>query len=234
MKKIVGVLFVSFLFVFFAACGSDSDEEEQGNQSADTSDSQEESPDPADTDSASETPDASDSAEEQDETDTNDAKEGGKILVAYFSRTENTKPLAEYAADILAADLFRIEAADPYTDADIDYNTDCRAKHEQQDEASRPAIKADVTAMDQYDVVVIAHPVWYGIAPRIVSTFLESYDFSGKKLVTFCTSAATLECGAENLHQFAPNAVWLESRRFAIGTPKSDVEEWLKEIGLDM
>ena len=228
MKKIF-IIFAA-LALFVLGCGSDSTEE---NDTSDTTDPQEET---ADTSADSETPDASEQAEEQEDSDTNDAAEGGKILVAYFSRTENTKPLAEYAAEILGADLFRIEAAEPYTDDDINYNNSgCRAQREQQDEASRPAIKAALTAMEQYDVIVIAHPIWYGIAPRIISTFLESYDFSGKKLVTFCTSVSSpLGSSAENLHPLAPDSIWLESRRFAIGTSRDEIEAWLKEIGFDI
>ena len=229
MKKIF-IIFAA-LALFILGCGSDSTEE---NDTSDTTDPQEET---ADTSADSETPDASEQAEEQEDSDTNDAAEGGKkILVAYFSRTENTKPLAEYAAEILGADLFRIEAAEPYTADDINYNNSgCRAQREQQDEASRPAIKAAVSAMEQYDVIVIAHPIWYGIAPRIISTFLESYDFSGKKLVTFCTSVSSLlGSSAENLHPLAPDSIWLESRRFAIGSSRDEIEAWLKEIGLDI
>jgi hypothetical protein len=88
--------------------------------------------------------------------------------------------------------------------------------------------------MDKYDTVLIGHPIWHGQAPRIISTFLESYDFSGKTLVTFCTSASSgLGSSAENLHSLVPNSVtWLESRRFEIGTEKAEIAGWLNEIGL--
>jgi len=158
-------------------------------------------------------------------------KSRGKTLVAYFSRTGNTKPLAEYAAEHLGATLFEITAKTPYTDEDIAYYTDCRADREQKDESARPEIATVVENMDEYDTVIIAHPIWHGIAPRIISTFLESYDFSGKTLLTFCTSASSpLGQSAKLLQELTPNSTWLESKRFAIGTSREEIEEWLEDV----
>lgn len=159
------------------------------------------------------------------------SKSRGKTLVAYFSRTGNTKPLAEYAAEYLGATLFEITAKIPYTDEDIAYYTDCRADREQKDESARPEIATAVENMDEYDTVIIAHPIWHGIAPRIISTFLESYDFSGKTLLTFCTSASSpLGQSAKQLQELTPNSIWLESKRFAIGTSREEIEKWLEDV----
>ena len=159
------------------------------------------------------------------------SKSRGKTLVAYFSRTGNTKPLAEYAAEYLGATLFEITAKIPYTDEDIAYYTDCRADREQKDESARPEIATAVENMDEYDTVIIAHPIWHGIAPRIISTFLESYDFSGKTLLTFCTSASSpLGQSAKLLQELTPNSTWLESKRFAIGTSREEIEKWLDDV----
>ena len=158
-------------------------------------------------------------------------KSRGKTLVAYFSRTGNTKPLAEYAAEYLSATLFEITAKIPYTDEDIAYYTDCRADREQKDESARPEIATAVENMDEYDTVIIAHPIWHGIAPRIISTFLESYDFSGKTLLTFCTSASSpLGQSAKLLQELTPNSTWFESKRFAIGTSREEIEKWLEDV----
>ena len=158
-------------------------------------------------------------------------KSRGKTLVAYFSRTGNTKPLAEYAAEHLGATLFEITAKIPYTDEDIAYYTDCRADREQKDESARPEIATVVENMDEYDTVIIAHPIWHGIAPRIISTFLEGYDFSGKTLLTFCTSASSpLGQSAKLLQELTPNSIWLESKRFAIGTSREEIEKWLEDV----
>lgn len=150
-------------------------------------------------------------------------------LVVVFSRTGHTKPLAEYAADYLDADLFEIEAAVPYTDADIAYYTNCRANREQNDPAARPEIANEVKNMEQYDTIVLAYPIWHGQAPKIIYTFLESYDFTGKTIIPFCTSASSgIGSSATNLHALAPDAVWKDGRRFAIGTSKETVKNWLK------
>ncbi len=153
-------------------------------------------------------------------------------LVVVFSRTGNTKPLAQYAADYLNADFFEIEAAVPYTDADIAYYTDCRADREQRDPDARPAIAGAVAQMDSYQTVVIAYPIWHGQAPKIIYTFLESYDFTGKTIIPFCTSASSpLGTSASNLHALAPNAVWKDGRRFAAGTSQAVIEAWLGSMG---
>ncbi|MBR1482450.1 MAG: flavodoxin [Ruminococcus sp.] len=153
-------------------------------------------------------------------------------LVVVFSRTGNTRPLAQYAADYLNADFFEIEAAVPYTDADIAYYTNCRADQEQRDSTARPAIAGTVEHMEQYSTVVLAYPIWHGQAPKIIYTFLESYDFSGKTIIPFFTSASSpLGTSASNLHALAENAEWKEGRRFAAGTSQTVIEEWLQELG---
>ena len=159
---------------------------------------------------------------------------GSGILVAYFSATGNTAPVARYAAEILGADIWEIVPEEPYTETDLKYNTNGRCDKEQADSDARPAISNTVENMDQYDTVLIGHPIWHGLAPRIISTFLESYDFSGKTLVTFCTSGSSgIGRSASELYRLVPDSVtWLESRRFAIGSSKDEVTGWLEEIGL--
>ncbi len=159
---------------------------------------------------------------------------GKHILVACFSATGNTRPLARAVAELLDADYYEMIPAEPYTEADLAYYTDCRADREQNDPASRPAISGQVEHMEQYDTVVIAHPIWHGQAPRIISTFLEGYDFSGKTLTTLCTShSSPLGSSAENLRRLVPDSVvWLESRRFAAGASEADLRAWLSGIGL--
>ena len=160
--------------------------------------------------------------------------QGPKILVAVFSATGNTAPLAETVAELLGADLYVIVPAQPYTEADLAYYTGGRCDQEQADPDCRPAIDGQVEDMARYDTVVIAHPIWHGQAPRIISTFLESCDFSGKTLTTFCTSMSSpLGSSADNLHGLVPQDVtWLESRRFPAGASREDLAAWLTEIGL--
>lgn len=156
-----------------------------------------------------------------------------KILVAYFSATGTTRALAEYAADILHADLYEIVPEVSYTDADLAYYTDCRADREQNDSTVRPAISGRVDSMADYDVVFLGYPIWHGQAPRIISTFLESYDFAGKTIVPFCTSHSSgIGSSDTNLHALTSEANWLSGRRFAAGTTREAIEEWIG--GLDL
>ncbi len=158
---------------------------------------------------------------------------GGKTLVAYFSATNTTRPLAEYAADILSADLYEIVPEDPYTDADLAYYTNGRADREQNDPAARPGISGSVANMADYDVIFLGYPIWHGQAPRIISTFLESYDLTGKTIVPFCTSHSSgIGSSDTNLHSLASSANWLAGRRFAGGTTRSAMEDWIS--GLDL
>lgn len=173
---------------------------------------------------------------------TNDAKSvadtedsNSHILVAYFSATGNTEPIAKYLAEALGADLYEILPEEEYTEADLDYgDSDSRTSIEQNDDNARPELADYSLDLSNYDTVLIGHPIWWGEAPKLIYTFLESYDFSGKTLTTFCTSASSgLGSSAENLKESVPDDVtWLESRRFAIGTKEDDVVEWLQEIGL--
>ena len=113
------------------------------------------------------------------------------ILVACFSATGNTWPLAEYAAAYLRADLFRIEPLEPYTDEDLNYNNKhSRANREMDDETCRPLLASTVENMAQYKTVLLAFPIWWGQAPRIIETFIEAHDFSDKTVLCFCTSKA--------------------------------------------
>jgi flavodoxin len=151
-----------------------------------------------------------------------------KTLIVYFSRTGNTKPLAQYAAEYFLADIFEIEAKVPYTDEDIAYYTNCRADKEQSDPTARPEISGYVESMDSYSTIVLAYPIWHGQAPKIIYTFLESYDFSGKTIIPFCTSASSpIGSSDTNLHPLAEKADWKEGKRFAIGTDKETLTQWL-------
>lgn len=164
--------------------------------------------------------------------------ENAHILAAYFSATGNTEKIASHIKTILGdeADVYKIEAETPYTSADLNYNTDCRANREQNNPSARPAISGNVEDMARYDVVLLGYPIWHGQAPKIIYTFLESYDFSGKTIVPFCTSASSpLGTSADNLHALCPSSVrWLDGRRFGAGTSQEVVENWLSDAGIPL
>ncbi len=157
----------------------------------------------------------------------------GKILVAYFSCTGTTKSVADKIVEITGGTPYAITPEVPYTSADLDYNSDCRANREQNNPAARPAMKGHVDDLEKYDVVFLGYPIWWGEAPRIISTFLESGNFKGKTIVPFCTSHSSgLGSSDRNLHSLAPDAVWKPGRRFGGGATKSDIEKWIE--GLDI
>ena len=157
----------------------------------------------------------------------------GRVLVAYFSRTGNTRPLAEYAAEYYGADLHEIIAKEPYSDADINYNdSNSRATMEQNDQFVRPEIGGAVANMDRYDTIILAYPIWWGQAPRIINTFLEAYDFSGKTIIPFCTSASSgIGSSDDDLHTLVSSSVqWIDGKRFAAGTSAEELTAWLAEV----
>ena len=161
-------------------------------------------------------------------------KAANKILVAYFSATGTTKGIAARIAEILDADSYEITPAVPYTSADLNYNDrSARATVEQNDASARPAIAGSMANMEQYDVVFLGYPIWWGEAPRIISAFLESYDFAGKTVVPFCTSGSSpIGNSAENLHALVSGADWKDGRRFAAGSSRATVEEWVNGLSL--
>ena len=117
-------------------------------------------------------------------------------------------------------------------EADLAYYTNGRTDQEQNDPDARPAISGGVENMDAYDTIILGYPIWHGQAPRIISTFLESYDFSGKTMIPFCTSHSSgIGSSADDLHILcADSAVWLDGRRFEAGTSKEIIEEWIWSV----
>ena len=167
-------------------------------------------------------------------TDQNTVK-GKKSLVVYFSCTDTTKKIAEYVQESIGADIYRIEPEMPYTAEDLNYgDSSTRATKEQNDSSARPAISGTVSNMQEYDFIFLSYPIWWGQAPRIISTFLESYDFSGKTIIPICTSHSSgIGSSATNLHSLIDDSVtWLEGRRFSSTTTKEEIAQWLKDSGI--
>lgn len=115
-----------------------------------------------------------------------------KKLVAYFSASGVTKSVAERLANIANADLFEIEPTEKYTNKDLDWmDKKSRTTYEKDHPDFRPEIKSKVENMEQYDEVFVGFPIWWYVAPNIIDTFLESYDFSNKKVIPFATSGSS-------------------------------------------
>ena len=223
MKKLFSMLLAMSMAFSLAACGagtaSDPQESQPGGalsvSEPPASAEPEPTPDP--------TEETSGSAWEPGEGDAPSA------LVAYFSATGNTEGIADHLTAILGADLYEIVPAEPYGDDDLNYNvSDCRANREQNDPDARPAIDGSVDHMENYEAIFLGYPIWWGEAPKIISTFLESYDFTGKTIVPFCTSGSSgIGGSAEPLADLAADAAWLEGARFAPGASQEEVAAWV-------
>lgn len=161
-----------------------------------------------------------------------DPEAGTKVLVAYFSATNTTEGLAQQLAAGLSADPYEISPAEPYTEADLNYNdSGSRSTLEMNDPDSRPAISGSVENMEQYDIVFVGYPIWWGEAPRIVNTFLESYDFGGKTIVPFCTSGGSgIGSSATNLESLVFGANWLPGQRFDSSATQDELLAWAGEF----
>lgn len=168
-------------------------------------------------------------------TKTPDISTGKKSIVVYFSCTDNTKTIAGYIAESIDADVYRIEPAVPYTSADLNYgNADSRTSKEQNDMAARPEIAGELPVLDGYENVYTGYPIWWGQALKILYTFVENCNLSGKTVIPFCTSASSgIGTSAANLQAAdTSQATWLTGRRFSGSSPKSDVVSWITGLGL--
>ena len=163
-------------------------------------------------------------------------EEGTDVLVAYFSATGNTENIAEHLVSILDANLYEIVPQVPYTSEDLDYRRDdCRANQEQNDPAARPSIYGSVENMEDYEVIFLGYPIWWGDAPKIISTFLETYDFNGKTIVPFCTSGSSSIGGSvSDLEALTSGATWLDGQRFSGSASQETVSQWVDFLGLDL
>lgn len=133
-----------------------------------------------------------------------------KKLVAYFSASGVTEKTAQKLAKAVGADIFKIKPAVPYTHADLDWtNNKSRSSVEMSNPQSRPEIASYCENMDEYDTVYVGFPIWWYVAPTIIDTFLESYDFSGKTVIPFATSGGSgMGKTVDVLKKVCPNATW--------------------------
>lgn len=157
-----------------------------------------------------------------------------KTLVAYFSASGVTARLAETIAKAADADLYEIDPKVPYTSADLNWNNSgSRSSIEMNDKASRPEIVGAVEDMGQYDTVFVGFPIWWYEAPRIIHTFLESYDFSGKTVVPFATSGGSgMGSTSDILQKVCPAAKVLPGKRMSVTASEAQIKKWMTELGL--
>lgn len=230
MKRIFALLTALTLACALTACGETGTQSNPGQsqtQQEGTSSVGETSVPEQSTPHASSTPEAGESDEETPE---------GGVLVAYFSATGNTEGIAQYLQSVLDADLYEIVPEVPYTDEDLNYSNDsCRANQEQNDPATRSAITGTLENSENYDVVYLGYPIWWGQAPKVIYTFLESCDFGDATIVPFCTSGSSgIGSSADGLQELTENARWLEGQRFSSGASQDEVAQWVDSLGLEL
>ena len=213
MKKVISLILASVLALALTACGA------KETPTQDTP-----APAPMETATPAETPAApvENTAAELQQT----AEDG--ILVAYFSATGTTKGVAERLASAVGGDLYEIVPAEPYSDADLNWNDrESRSTKEQNDKSARPGIASDTIDLSGYTTIYVGFPIWWGEEPRILDTFVESYDFSGKTMIPFCTSSSSgIGSSGRNLEQLTSGATWLDGARFGGSVSEDELRAW--------
>lgn len=155
-----------------------------------------------------------------------------KVLVVYFSATGTTENVAQMIANITNADIYEIIAADEYTSEDLNWNdSNSRTTIEQNDPSVRPEIASEKIALDDYNTIYIGYPIWWGEEPRIMDSFVESYNFDGKTMIPFCTSGGSgIGRSGKNLEENAGTGIWLEGKRFGSNVSEADLKSWIEGI----
>ena len=248
MKRSTAILLALVMILSLAACGSEGSEGDPGEgQSPVLTQGPTNSPTGNGTQASTETPTAG-----------NDTEQGSNILVAYFSRVGNTvwedgvdavtsaslnvvngefagnaQLLAQMAQTVTGGDLFLIQTVDTYPS---DYRETTDAASVEQRNNARPALASHVGNMDQYDIIVLIYPNWWGTLPQALYTFLEEYDFSGKTILPLCTHEGSRMGSSERaIAGLCPDAALLDGlsvRGVSAASAQSDVETWIGNSGI--
>ena len=158
-----------------------------------------------------------------------------KSLVVYFSCSGVTKKTAELLSDVAGADLFEIRPEVPYTKADLDWmDKRSRSTIEMQDKSSRPAIADKNADISAYDTIFVGFPIWWYVAPTIINTFLESYDFSGKTIILFATSGGSgFGKTVDNLKCSVSDSTVIKEGKLLNGRPSvAELQQWIESLGV--
>ena len=152
-----------------------------------------------------------------------------KVAIIYFSATGNTKKVAGYIKDATDGNLIEIIPKEEYTDNDLNYgNNNSRATKEQNDSNARPEIKNNINT-DNYDVIFLGYPIWWGDVPKIILTFLDSHNLDGKTVIPFCTSGSTgIENSMNTLKKYNKNIKWIDGKR--LSTSESEAKNWVNGL----
>lgn len=247
MKKILSIFIVCAIVFSFAGCNNNETENGESIVSSSSSEIQSSeagSSTPESSEAGSSTPESSTPESSEVESSTPESSQSqepenteptaAKALVVYFSATGTTEAVAEALTETQNADVYEIIPDQPYTDADLNYNDrTSRATVEQNDASARPSISGGVSNIGDYDVIYVGFPIWWGDMPRIMFTFFDSYDLSGKTIAPFATSGGSGISGAvRSIEGLEPTAT-VTSGLLANGSNTADmISQWLDSIGL--
>ena len=217
MKKLVSIFIVFALLLFLAACSNTTP-----NVESSSTPSQPNTPDSIPTEESNTSDDSSTPIES-----------GSKSLIVYFSWSGNTENVAKSIQTQTAADIFELLPTTPYSD---DYDTVVDLAQEEQRNDARPAISGNIENIEQYDIIYVGFPNWWGDMPMILYTFFDTYDLSGKTIALFCTSGGSgLSGTVDEVKSLEPNANVTEGLHIgstSSSNPDDAVFEWLSNIGL--
>ena len=234
MKKMISIIAVAALTFALTACGGSSQAAATDTQAAENSA-------PAAAEEQKETAEAAEQTEAQPEAAQETAEEPASeasaaahsdVLVAYFSATGTTKGVAERIANVTGADVYEILAAQPYTEADLNYNDNSsRSTTEQNDKSVRPEIGSEDISLEGYTTIYLGFPIWWGEEPRILDTFVEKYNFDGITVIPFCTSGSSgIGRSGSNMEELAGSGTWLEGERFSGGVSEEELKSWIEGL----
>lgn len=213
MKKILALLMTAFLVFSLVACAKDNTESTTSSSESTADNTSESAP---------------------ESTSNNDTSSEKKPLIVYFSATGSTKKVAEYIAEETGGRLYEVVPEEEYTSDDLNWNDkNSRVSREHDDETLRTVKLKETTVPDweSYDTVYVGYPIWWGIAAWPLSSFVAANDFSGKTVISFCTSASSgLGDSAKLLEEAAKGGTWLSGKRFSSSASKDEVASWLGEI----
>ena len=231
MKKLTA-LFLSMLLVLgLTACKGNNTSSDKGTEPTSSNSTSE----PGKVDTTA--PDTSDDTDKTDEESDPTEKTDKKVLVVYYSATNNTERIAKAIAEAAGADLFKIEPENEYTSADLDWtDKNSRVCREHDDESLRDiSLKTtQISGWEDYDTVFIGYPIWWGIAAWPVSSFVKANDFSGKTVIPFCTSSSSgLGESGKLLCEIADSGSWQEGQRFSSSASDETVKNFVNTLGLN-
>ena len=233
MKKMISIIAAAALAFTLTACG--------GSSQAATDTQAAENSTPAAVEEQKETVEAAEQTEAQPEAAQETAAEPASeepaaahsdVLVAYFSAIGTTKGVAERIASVTGGDLYEILAAEPYTEADLNYNDNSsRSTSEQNDKSVRPEIGSDDISLEGYTTIYLGFPIWWGEEPRILDTFVEKYNFDGITVIPFCTSGSSgIGRSGSNMEELAGSGTWLQGERFSGSVSEEELKSWIEGL----